>query len=177
MFQRYTEYFEKLATECLAIAHSEEKKRFVLIDIDEVINGLRTKIDFNNFCLLLEAYETSLPANTVDNIRQRCSGAFMVLKHVPAKGSDQERYDVLQEAEEIVFTLLSRLKKEASENLQQKTIPNWIDFNSININKVGPLWDSCYGWRVMFTFQPSANPALKYVQENWYQPPPPDPEP
>jgi hypothetical protein len=42
-----------------------------------------------------------------------------------------------------------------------------LDFNSITINKVGPIWDNACGWRMEFSFDDCLNPYIVYDSNDW----------
>jgi len=165
-YKDYQDYFEDLATAHKAIQHTEAKKRFCDVDPEEIIKGLRTGIDYKNYCLILESFDVRGADRYSDNPRGIYSGAFWVIKHCKASDYTMKK-TILNESLDIVYAILARIKKEKEIIPKQATIPHFVDVNSFSINKIGPVGDNCYGWRTEFNFNNSLSQALKYNQSDW----------
>jgi hypothetical protein len=161
-YKDYQDYFEDLATKHKKIQHSNEKKRFCDVDPEEIITGLRSKIDFKNFCLVLESFDMETQDRYADNPRGLYSGAFWIIKHC-TPGNLAIKKETLNESLDIVYSILSRIKKDKEQLPKIKTIPHFVDVNSFSINKIGPVHDNCYG----FNFNNSLSGTLKYNKDDW----------
>lgn len=151
-------YFEQMATKNLAIGHTPELPRFVRFNIEEVLKGLRAKLDLSHFCLLLEAPEGMLADNGADQVWDQQIISYMVLRQVEANDFAEERATVAQ-ARKICLSILSRLLMEGQ--FGDMDIVN----NPVEYEKVGPVFTNCYGYR--YTFTASDPISLRYLSTEW----------
>jgi hypothetical protein len=149
--QAYTDYFLDIATRLKEIAHSEAKKRFTRINIEEVFSGLRSSLDLNNFCLCLESFEGSLGANNYDQVFDNNIGAFMIVKNCRVDDFVQET-QICDQAKQIGLKVVAKMAYDAERRqrgLAPVALKNF-DIASVQYEKIGPLFDNCFGYR--FTF-------------------------
>jgi hypothetical protein len=161
LYLEYKEYFKNVAIKLKDILHSDDNKRFARINIEEVFNS-SMDMDFNNICMTLEAYETGVDDQLSDNLRDMKTGAFMLVKKAVI-GSFDDEDQVISDTEKTAYKIIAKMKKDKSLN----TAIKHLDLGSIKINKVGPLFDNCFGWRVTFSFDESMNNNVKYGPEDW----------
>ncbi len=164
-YQPYVDYFENIAIKLKVIRHtSGGKKRFCRMNIEEVLTGLKTELDLNNICLILEAYEKTVEDRLSDNLRDRTMGAFMILKKV-SDNSFETQDTILSETEAATLSVWSKLKLDK----RNYEFIKHIDLGTLKMNKVGPLWDKCYGWRTEFMIDDSLNSSVVYNENDWDQ--------
>lgn len=161
LYSEYISYFRNIAIKLKSIGHTDEVKRFTRINIEEVLNSSMT-LDLNNVCMTLEAYETGVDNNFSDNLRDIKTGALMILKHATSGDLDSQD-SVLSETEQVVLSIISKMKKDMRDNVLIKHL----DLGSLQINKVGPVFDNCFGWRLTFSFDESLNANVVYKTSDW----------
>lgn len=160
---KFEEYFEDMAIHNKAIAHTPESRRFARLNIEEVLSGMRGDLDLSNWCLILEMYEGRLSENNSDNIMDNQASAFMVIKSVTQGDFSQERL-TLKDAKIIAFQFLKKIRKDArvfpktEANRYNGLVKNF-DINTVGYNKVGPVFDNCFGFRIEFSFSESISMA------------------
>lgn len=156
------EYFETIATEHIAIQHSDSEKHFARINIDEVLGGLKTKLKFP--ALVVESPEGFFTDDTIDNVLRGYVIGFTIVDRVKPGDFDGEE-TVLAITEQMVMDIVSRLRKEHRDYSTAGIISRAFQLNTVRWNKVGPLWENCFGWRCTFQVQ---NPnSLAYDEEKW----------
>lgn len=118
---------------------------------DEVLTGLRTKVGFP--ALLLELYETDTKGDSPLDIDLRPQGAFTVIDRALPTHSDELR--AYGKAEGITKTILEQIEEDHyGENADRCQAPlTEVDMNNLTISPVGPLFDNCFGYRVLFYFK------------------------
>jgi hypothetical protein len=161
----YVAYFEDMATNHKSILHTPENPKFARMNIEEILAGRRSGIDFTGYVLILESYEGQFADNGSDNIMNGQAGAMMVVKHV-APGDFDAEVTVLNDSLNILFSLLSKIKKDSDTFPQNDTnryngLVKKIDFNSVSYHKVGPVMDNCFGYRMQFKFNESLDLSFK----------------
>ena len=132
------------------------------MNIEEVYSGLRSELDTENQCLLLEAYQMNIEDRLSDNLRDKKHGAIWIIKHVPDTTFESED-QVLAETETSILKIISKLKYDKRQNQGIKHI----DINSINVNKTAIVFDRCIGWRMEFMIDESLNSDVKYDDNDW----------
>jgi hypothetical protein len=161
---KYVAYFEDLATNLKDIGHTPDKKKFSRIDIEEVLTSMRTSLDMTTMCLVLEMLEGQLNDNISDNIMNMQAGAFLLLRHVK-KGDYAAENVAMADAFKIFVKLLSKIKKDRetfpmNDANRSNGLVKYFDFSSVKYNKVGPIFDNCYGLRIEFGFSESVSFAF-----------------
>ncbi len=127
-------------------------QKFTRWSADEVISGLRTKIGFP--ALLIELYEVELASLNVFDIKQKTKGAFTVIEHAKPNDFNDEQL-AFEVTEAIVYDILKKMWQDHYGPAHDRcTTPfRRVDFNSMNIVPVGPLFQNEFGYRVEFDFE------------------------
>lgn len=149
--QAYTDYFLDVATRLKDIGHTEAKERFTRFNIEEVFSGLRSKIDLNNFCLCLESFEGSLSANNANQVFDNNIGAFVIVKNCQIDNFVMET-QICDQAKKIGLKVVAKMVYDVElryKGLVPVALKNF-DISSVQYEKVGPVFDNCFGYR--FTF-------------------------
>lgn len=165
--QDYIAYFEKVARQLKQIGHSDTSKRFARIDIEEVLTGLRNKINLKEWCLVLESYEGNLQSRGDEAMADTMMGAFMVVRQV--KDNDfAGQAATISESKAIglkIIALLIRDKQLAVQGERPRFLRGF-QLGNVNYQKVGPLFgENAYGYR--FEFAILENQHLIYDPEDW----------
>lgn len=121
-FADLVEYFKLLAEEHVDIQHSDTKKHFFRFELDEVISGLCTKLNYP--ALILEAYDFDYSESRSDNILKARNGAFMLIDKVSDQGDYDRIHEVWDEMEAIGDEILIRMRADK----EKKTVPVLRDF-------------------------------------------------
>lgn len=154
----YVSYFENIARRHKQILHTDNEKHFYRMDIEEVITGLRTDINYK--ALVLENHEGIFYDKNSDNIYEMQSGAFLVLDNLNSPGDTNLQMQIMDECFSIGVDILSWIRKDRRSFLLKA-----LDINSFKYNKVGPIFDNAYGYR--FPFKLDKPNGLKFEPAKW----------
>lgn len=114
-FSDLVTYFETLATKHVNILHSAGEKHFYRFELDEVIAGLCT--DLNYPALILESYDFNYSESNSDNIRKKRSGAFILIDLVKDLKDYDRIHQVWDEMEVIGEDILVKMKADKESRL------------------------------------------------------------
>ncbi|RNI27673.1 hypothetical protein EFA69_16270 [Rufibacter immobilis] len=159
----YTNYFEFLATYFRPIGHSGNRQRFARVDIEEVITQLRSRLDLQEPCMLLEYFEGELGGNGGDNHLNQMTGAFYIVQQVRANDLKDENL-VLNRCLEYGKEIVARIYKDSEKRTIYGFLKNF-RLEKVSYNKVGPLWGNVYGYRFEFPWYDSFAPVT--FPNNW----------
>jgi hypothetical protein len=135
--------------ETIAIAHVDING-FYRFNMDEIIGQFRSGI--GTPALLLESHSSDLESQTkmVSNFNSR-KISFLLLDFAGQAGDFNKQNQVLDTLENIALDIVSYFVT------QNKTNGSWLfgmfDINSVQIEKVGPIFDNMYGWNVLYTLK------------------------
>lgn len=157
----YINYFRTAATNCKAIGHSSNEKHFYRMDISEVLDGLRSDINFP--ALIIENHDGQLSDLESDNPRDNVRGAFVILKKVEGNNNYDGINAVLAETLEIARQVVSKMWKDCK---LRNNIMSSLDLNSFTYESlIGNMYDNCFGYRV--TFALSAQAKIYFDINEW----------
>jgi len=167
----YINYFETIARNLKAISHNPEAKkiRFVTGNIDELLGGLRSKLDTKEPCLILYNFEGSFFEAPDEAKSLSMQSGFAVIQNVQEnnfKEQDTKSDNLL----EICTDILSKILNDREEHDAGNFCPSFIsdfDFNSVKITYIGRLGDNAYGWFCEFDITNNADKLLKYNPSKW----------
>lgn len=155
-------YFEGLATKYKPIGHTPEAPRFAEMDMDELLGSLKTGLDTTHPVMLFMMPEGSLAwrHNQVDDNNR---AEFYILQHL-GKTDPVKRKAILQSTKVIFRDILYRIQFEKYQlNKGSELYPKFVrafDLNQVRYFRVGPILNSCYGWRIELDFQDNAPAVL-----------------
>lgn len=156
------DYFHGIATNLRAIAHLEVsgKRRFAA-SLQEAVDGMRNKINFNHHCMVLQFMTASYENNAAE----------LQLKYVPlnifivrtCKDDDfASHYQAWTEAAVIWEKVLSKLLKDRDQLIGIRNF----DKSRISVDYVrGEILEKCYGIVVELRIQGKADTS--YYPEDW----------
>lgn len=133
----------------IATAHVEIKG-FYRFDVAEIIGQFRSGV--KTPALLLESHSSDLESQTkmVSNFNSR-KISFILLDFAGKSGNFDKQNEVLDNLENITLDIISYLVT------QNKTNGSWLfgmfDINTVQIEKVGPIFDNMYGWNVIYSLK------------------------
>ena len=162
----YIAFFEDLATRHKLLLHSGSEKHFVRANIEELITGLRSKVAWP--CLVLESYELNLVDNKSDDIYLVPTGAFTILTKVQRDNYDQEN-EAINTCMGIGLDIISAMRKDyrnmGTTAVSAARTIKYFDPGTVKAYKVGPVMESCFGYR--FEFQLGNPQSLAYDNTKW----------
>ncbi|HPS40061.1 MAG TPA: hypothetical protein PL124_11645 [Candidatus Cloacimonadota bacterium] len=145
-FSDLVDYFERIAEEHVSIKHSATQKHFFRFELDEVLAGLTSKLNYP--ALILEAYDFDFADSRSDNIIKQRNGAFILIDKVSDTGDFAKIHEVWDEMEEIGDDILIRMRRDKALRIE----PVLRDFD-IAMSSGVPFDVRAYGqYGMRFTF-------------------------
>lgn len=168
ILQNFIDYFRNIAETLIDISHSPQNKKFATLNIEEVVGGLRTKIDTRTPCLFLTAYEGNIEYSDADDpVRNFAGIGFLVAQYIDISDFRQED-DRTENLQRLGFKILSRLFKDQAAHAAGEFCPAPIFIiRDIDYSKVGPLHDNIYGFLFNITIETDISELVKYREEDW----------
>jgi hypothetical protein len=111
-YQQYVNYFSDIAARHDDIRHTNPGEAFYTADIEELITGVRSKINKGRYVLLLVNYNAKLFRD-----HKLADITFFILKHVDANNYVQQRA-VKSEAELIATDIIAQISIDAQARTQ-----------------------------------------------------------
>lgn len=137
-------YFKLLATQHIAIGHSEKEKHFYRFELEEVLTSLKT---INFPALILEGYKYKLSDAKSDNVIKERSGAFIILGHLKDTGDYDAMHELWDFQEEICDDICARIKSDKRIVAAVRDF----DLNSVDVSLIANMAERNYGIRCTFT--------------------------
>ncbi|AWW31828.1 hypothetical protein DN752_17760 [Echinicola strongylocentroti] len=165
----YESYFLNLAKDYKPISHTEDSPRFAFMDIDEILSVAQTAMNMANPCMVLENPEGELEYIN-SNIRDTNYGAFMILQRVTIQNAEDKRLK-MDNCKQIGMAIINQMFRHKVQLASGRGtgIPKMLslfDLSQVKYNKVGPVFQNCYGWR--FEINMAQGSQLQYVEDDWY---------
>lgn len=147
-------YFETLATKHKSILHTDEKKHFFRMEVDEALAGInRTDVAYP--MLILEGFRYGFTDNHSDNLLKNREGGFILLDKI----SDISDFDALHqkwdELEEIGDDILIKIK--ADKRNPETPVVRDFDFNAVDASLIKNEIGNTIGIRYLFTITSPKN--------------------
>jgi len=147
-FSALVTYFENLARMHRDIGHSDSKKHFFRMEVDEVLSGI-TRTDVAYPFLILEGYGYDFSDSKSDNLLKNRRGAFMLLDHVSDPSDFDAIHAVWDHMEEIGDELLVRMKTDKYNPLAP--VIRDFQFSTSEATLIANEIDGSYGIRFTYT--------------------------
>jgi hypothetical protein len=150
----YDAYFIDIASRMADIAHTEANPRFAHYNMEEVLTGLRGKLDLTGYCLLLEDPILQFYKIAGEQTRELQTGAFMVIRHVPVDDFAFER-EVLGYSLELCREVAARMLDDQILAINTTDKPRFLrglDLNGFQAQKASNIFDNCFGYRMEFQY-------------------------
>jgi hypothetical protein len=161
-FNELVAYFENLASQHMAIQHTDSEKHFFRFELEEMLTGMRSQINYP--ALVLEGYDFEFVDHDSDNLQKKVNCAFMLLDKVSDKGDYDKIHELWDRIEEIGDELIVRL---LSDKRERKT-PCLAYFHASTVTGT-PITDMNlvhYGFRYSFELSWPVNNDIN--PEVWY---------
>lgn len=147
-FKDLIAYFRNLASSHTSLQHTDEKKHFFRFELEEVLTGIRSAINYP--ALILEGYDFSYTDNNSDNLIKARNGAFILLDHA-THPDDFDRIDTIyDEMEVIADDIIAKIKAD-KRNANIPFIAGF-DFNKTE-GQMLKGEDQTFGIRITFSIE------------------------
>ena len=114
-----TAYFEQIATNFKPISHTPAKHRFAEMDADTIAEEVKDKLDFSDWCLLLEETTPKVRANEANALNEYRYFRYTVCKS--ATGLDAaERKAIFHQAEIYGKHIFMKILREYRASRERK---------------------------------------------------------
>lgn len=145
----------------LATAHTGIKG-FYRFNMNEIMGSFRAGVQVP--ALLLESHSSDLESQTnmVSNFNARKIN-FLLLDFTGKADNFNKQDEVLDKLENIALDIISYLVKQNKN--PKHFLFGMFDINTVQIEKVGPLFDNMYGWNVLYTLKD--HEPMTYDDTKW----------
>jgi hypothetical protein len=154
----YVEYFRTLANE------HKEIKDFYMMDINEPLDALRSKIKYP--ALILTSLSGNFEAINLDNILDLINGGFLIIGHLDQIDDFSGEMQIVSKMKQIGTDVIARMLHDymKCELLTMKAIPGF-SINSVSYEMLGPVFDNDFG--LMYSFKTQDCIDLEYDPKIW----------
>lgn len=176
----YISYFRDVAVRHKDILHDvlsegqdgiPEACRFSIFSMDEVSRNLRTQIA-EGVVLHLHLYDWQVTDNEAGDTRGQYHPGFLITEKAQPNNNLSEQ-QVYIHTERVVWGIINKMYLEMNNGEKDCAhFADVINFNTITVKPVGPLWDNRYGWWVEFKY--SKKKAMLYDLTDIFEPLPGD---
>lgn len=145
-FTTLIQYFQTIAEQHIEIRHTKDFKHFFRFELDEVLSGISSKMNYP--ALVLEGYSYRFTDNRSDNPIKKREGAFILLAHVKDPGDYSLIHQTWDKLETIGDDIIARIRSE-----RRKPLSPVRDFNieSVEASLIATEFGNHYGIRYTFT--------------------------
>lgn len=162
-------YFRSLAQTHPDIASNAQDSMFLNVDLfdDANLTTKPTAIKWaeGKFAMVVEDPEYGLEG---DRDQQRWTESVAIWIVAPTgRDSLQRRGEVKNGALQVVKSLIWKLQEDSDSEQPPHSWLRGIVEGSLIIQKLGPIWDDCFGWRLSFEVLESANSELNDYRNTW----------
>lgn len=158
----YTNYFRQLAISHKDLKHDPAGEtgdcepgsmHFTKFSVEQVLGKLENS-KIGSRLLALELFDNTTESETVNDIRMRPKGSFMILD-VPEDKTLAAELACYDKCEAITIDILKQIwQQHYGQGAYGCSTPfKEFDFNKIDITPVGPVFLDKYGYRVVFDFE------------------------
>jgi hypothetical protein len=164
---QYEAYFrDEIASKNL-IGHTDARPRFVMLDDDELAK-IQSKLDINNFCLILHKYESDLQSNNSGHITDKKIAGFSIVKSLGKGFSSVDVSDVQTQSEVIMQKIYAKMLKDR-QNMHPVTLQ--FDISTFKYQFIKGVFGNCAGTTCEFSLNPSIKPLCGiYNAADWDNP-------
>lgn len=155
MYTELSQYFESMATNHVALNHTDQEKHFFRIDAEEYLIGITSKVHFP--FLSLESYDSNFNAPGNDNVAITRNIAFMLVDKY--KQGDYESMNAIYDSmEQIALDIINKINYDQKQNIK---LVRDFSYASVNIQSLPPNPAKLYtGVRVTMNFESKYNTAV-----------------
>ncbi len=163
-FTDYHDYFQNLAAQHVQIGNGSADGVFVNLNLFDMPTEKPSALRFpkDRFALVLVDPEFTAAGPHADQQLLNAEGEFWLVS-VTGKEDPDRIKSVKAQALEICRDILSKMISD-SLAAQPAFMQGLVDKSWV-LSKIGPLWDACYGYRVVFEIKDFA--GLSFNEEKW----------
>jgi hypothetical protein len=165
----FVQFFRGLAQAHVDIA-SVNDDQFLNIDIFDTTSvttkpsGLKWKT--GKYALILEDFEQGLSETNQDQQYFSISGAFWIMAET-GRDDATKRAAVKTGSLEVTKEVIAKMQEYSRDETEPyHWLKDLVD-GSFMTQKLGPIWDNCYGWRTEFEVWIPANEELVVDSGKW----------
>jgi hypothetical protein len=160
----YEAYFKDEIASKKLIGHTPAKKRFVMLDDDELSNAQST-LQVQNFVMVLHKYDTTLTANESGRYFDKKKCGFSIVRDLGKGHSSLNSTVVQSDAEVIVKKIWAKMLKDRETGT---IIFNDFDTKKFQIEFLKGMFSNCAGASAEFEISPKIAPFCDlYVADDW----------
>lgn len=160
----YEAYFKDEIASKRLIGHSSTKKRFAMIDDDQLSEELTT-MDTNNFCLVLHKYDTNLSSNDSGKYLDKKICGLTVFRSLGKGKSSVPATQLQSDAEVIIKKIWAKMLKDRREGT---LVLSDFDTKNFKIQFLRGVFDNAAGATAEFEISPTINPFCGiYDASDW----------
>lgn len=143
-FNQYKNYFKSIQEDNSNTIVDFHVGNMEEVLLDELPRDMQTPL------LFLEVYTKSTHMATLDNIKDNIAAALLILKAVPERDSDEEdMVSALNDTEVLIEVIKKQMVYDSTHECDTM---RGLYVDSFRTQKVGPVFDNMYGWRLSFNF-------------------------
>ena len=152
----YIQYFKNLAALQVSL------KGFYIMDINEILDGLRADVKYP--ALILNSVDGFISqSSTRDNILNIVKSGFLIIDHLDTPNDYVQEINILHNTFEIGTSILAKILSDSKESSPSHI---GLDIDSIKYEMVDSIFDNDYGF--LFTFDVINQILdLKYDSQYW----------
>ncbi|MGB0521431.1 MAG: hypothetical protein ACPGJS_00655 [Flammeovirgaceae bacterium] len=161
----FVSYFEDVAIMLKDICHDPTNHIIRFARMEEVLNKIRSELEFVPG-MVIKNEAGSIQGLGKGNLTEMHRCSFMILQQCA-----NDDYTVYQQAFHETFVIGRKvLAKMTKDKIECVGIMLNLDLNSITWQKIGPVYDNCYGYEFHFSLTEKAGCAYTYNENDWKTP-------
>ena len=155
-FSSLIAYFEDMASRHVEIRHSDARKHFFRMEIDEVLGGFN-RSDSEFPMLILEGYGFSYTDNRSDNVLKNRTGAFILLGALSDATDYNAKHELWDYLESIGDDILARMREDKRN---RNPVIRGFELDKVEATLILNEFSNCAGIRYTFTITAGAPVAV-----------------
>jgi len=160
-FTDIVKYFEGIARKNKQILHSDTEKHFFRLELDELLVGLKSVVNYP--ALNLEAYDYDLLDANSDNVIKQRHLAFSVFDHLENTDDFDRMHEIWDQCENICDDIISKIKND-KRDITIGVVKDF-DLNTVKGRPFSNEIDNIFGIRVMLDMGSGIN--IDYDATKW----------
>jgi len=169
-YQDYVGYFKNLAVQHTSVGHvSGETERFFTINLEEILTGLRSKIDSSGCFVVLTNYIWRPVPEAGGTVRKHIEGMFYVLHRISEKDDDTaSEVEKMELCERVATDFINRISLDSKKEGYGANTFFGGSQNTLNFENCTPaeLDASNKGYQVIFSIEPNYNTCVDHTVWN-----------
>ncbi len=147
-FSNLIQYFRNIAIKNKDILHTDERKSFFRMEVDEVLAGIR-RTDCGYPMLIMEGFSANFSNPNSDNIMKQRNGGFILLDQISDIHDFEAKHNTWDKLEAIGDEIL--VKMLADKQSRQIPVIRAFDITSVDASLISNEIGKTIGIRYLFT--------------------------